>query len=43
LACGKLWDDLIQEEIGLEIVSVRVEEIQSLSLIRKMKKGGKEG
>jgi hypothetical protein len=38
----KLWDNFILEETKLENVSGKVEEIQNLALIRKMR-GGKKG
>jgi len=38
-----LLEDFIWEETKLEIVSSKVEEIQNLSLIKKMRRGGKKG
>lgn len=38
----KLLDDFIQEETRLEIISGRVEEIQNLALIGKVRRGGKK-
>jgi hypothetical protein len=39
----KLWDDLVQEEIGLDSCSVKQEEVEEVALVGRTKKRSKKG
>lgn len=38
-----IWNEFIKEETRKEMVSTRVDEIQNLAIIRKIRRGGKKG